>query len=139
MTYSVKPKPLLKADIGNLIRRLCIKIASSRHFDNFIMSCIVFNTIFMTLSWFDEPDYLASVIEIINYTFAAIFTIEAIIKIIAMKGSYFSDSWNIFDFSIVMITAIFLGLKAFEVSVSLGSGATILRALRISRILRLIK
>ena len=93
----------------------------------------------MTLSWFDEPDYLASVIEIINYTFAAIFTIEAIIKIIAMRGSYFSDSWNIFDFSIVMITAIFLGLKAFEVSVSLGSGATILRALRISRILRLIK
>ena len=103
------------------------------------MACIIINTLFMTLSWFDEPENLAPIIEVVNYTFAAIFTIEAIIKITAMKTSYFKESWNIFDFSIVMVTATLLGLKIFSIQVGIGSGATILRALRISRILRLIK
>jgi len=31
-----------------------------------------------------------------------IFTVEALIKIIAMKRNYFRDSWNIFDFIIVL-------------------------------------
>ena len=79
------------------------------------MACIIINTLFMTLSWFDEPENLAPIIEVVNYTFAAIFTIEAIIKITAMKTSYFKESWNIFDFSIVMVTATFLGLKIFSI------------------------
>ena len=38
---------------------------------------------------------------------------EAIIKIIAFKAQYFHESWNIFDFTIVAVTGIFLTLKIF--------------------------
>ena len=68
-----------------------------------------------------------------------IFTAEAVIKIIALKALYFRDSWNIFDFSIVSITLIMLVLKILNVEIPFGNGPTILRALRIGRILRLIK
>ena len=69
----------------------------------------------------------------------SIFTIEACIKLVAMKSLYFSDSWNNFDFTIVALTLIILGLKMAGIKVPFGNGPMILRALRIGRILRLIK
>ena len=104
-----------------------------------IMACIIINTIFMALVWFDEPDDLSYFIEIANYTFAAIFTLEAIIKIIAMRRHYFNESWNIFDFTIVAITFVFLMLKLCQIDIGIGSTASVLRILRIGRILRLAK
>ena len=74
-----------------------------------------------------------------NYIFMIIFTLEALIKLVALKRGYFSDSWNIFDFTIVALTLIMLGLKTTSINVQLGNGPMILRALRIGRILRLIK
>lgn len=68
-----------------------------------------------------------------------IFTLEAIIKIIAMKKLYFRDPWNIFDFTIVISTLVVLMLKALDVNIPFGNGPLILRALRIGRIFRLIK
>ena len=68
-----------------------------------------------------------------------IFTFEAIIKLIAMKKAYFSDSWNIFDFVIVFFTLIVLFLKLIGVNLGIGSLGLIMRALRIGRILRLLK
>ena len=64
---------------------------------------------------------------------------EAIIKLIALRKTYFEDSWNVFDFTIVVVTLIMLILKLFSIKVPFGNGPTILRALRIGRILRLIK
>ena len=65
------------------------------------MICIILNTCVLAINWFDEPK---SATEIINYVFMAIFTLEAILKIIAMKTAYFKDSWNLFDFTIVVLT-----------------------------------
>lgn len=103
------------------------------------MGCILLNTLVMALVWFDEPHELSQANEFLNYIFSAIFTLEAIIKLVAQKKMYFKDSWNIFDFTIVIFTLAILLLKALSINVQFGSGATILRALRIGRILRLIK
>lgn len=46
--------------------------------------------------------------DIINYIFSSIFAIEAIIKIIALRKTYFYDGWNIFDFFIVILTFVVL-------------------------------
>lgn len=81
------------------------------------MACILLNTVVMAMIWFDEPEALPDVIEILNYVFMAIFTIEAIIKIIALKGRYFKDSWNIFDFTIVAFTLIILLLKVASIPI----------------------
>ena len=96
------------------------------------------NTLIMTMVWFDEPKGKEIVLEILNYTFSGIFTIEAIIKLIALKKVYFHDSWNIFDFIIVVLTLIILILN-LTIGIEVGAGPTVLRALRIGRILRLIK
>ena len=103
------------------------------------MFCILMNTAVMALVWFDQPEELPNIFEIVNYIFMVIFTAEAIIKIVALRSLYFRDSWNIFDFNIVSVTLLMLLLNMFKVVIPFGNGPTILRALRIGRILRLIK
>ena len=75
----------------------------------------------------------------INYIFVTIFTIEAIVKIIAQKTDYFRDSWNIFDFTVVVATLIILILNWSGVGKNIEIMGTILRTLRIGRVFRLIK
>ena len=130
---------MITAGAGSCFRAKLIKIAQSRLFENFIMGCIMCNTVVMALIWFDEPEALPDTIQIINYIFLTIFTVEAIIKIIALKKDYFKDTWNKFDFTIVVFTLIILLMDVAQIPVKFGAGPTVLRALRIGRILRLIK
>lgn len=64
------------------------------------------NTAIMAITWYGEPPILANILDSINYAFAGIFTIEAILKIIALGCIYFKDGWNCFDFTIVCGTLI---------------------------------
>jgi len=86
-----------------------------------------------------QPQEIKDVLEIFNYAFIVIFTIEAILKIIAQKSLYFKDSWNLFDFSIVVGTIIILGLAWGGIGEDLEILGTILRTLRIGRVFRLVK
>jgi hypothetical protein len=63
----------------------------------------------MAINWFEAPTELMDILEYINYFFTAVFTLEAIIKIIGLgyKG-YFTKGWNVFDFFIVLISYITL-------------------------------
>ena len=65
------------------------------------------NSVFLSLRWYDYPETVVQVNDLSNIVFTAIFTLEAIIKIYAMKSAYFRDGWNTFDFGIVVITLIF--------------------------------
>ena len=121
------------------LRNICIKITMNKYFDRFIMFCIIINTVVLALKWFDEPDYMPKVTEIANYVFMVIFTLEAIMKIIAMKKLYFKDSWNVFDFVIVTLTLSILSLKLMSLDFGIDSTTSVLRCLRIGRILRLIR
>lgn len=84
------------------------------------------------------PKIVSDINEILNYVFAAIFTIEAIIKITAFGKLYFKDNWNVFDFIIVVGTAIAIILSN-SISIAIGPQTSILRAFRIGRVFRLIK
>ena len=77
--------------------------------------------------------------DIVNYVFTAIFTVEAIIKIIAYGKGYFQQGWNVFDFLIVVISYITLIIGVVSSSSIGPKQATIARAFRIGRIFRLIK
>jgi hypothetical protein len=83
---------------------------------------------------------MISILESINYFFTAVFTLEAIVKIIGLgpKG-YFTKGWNVFDFIIVIISYVTL-IIGLTVSGTFGpKQATVARAFRIGRIFRLIK
>ena len=138
MSYSVKPA-LKNVHVGSVFRDFCIDIVNHKAFDGFIMGCIIGNTIVLAIKWYIMPLWVIQVIEIVNYVFMVIFTLEAILKIAAMRGNYFKDSWNLFDFTVVVLTAVILGITWLGVGGNLGVTSTILRSLRIGRIFRLVK
>lgn len=105
----------------------------------FIMLCIMGNTAILAFNWYMQPEYFLGPIEVINYTFMIIFTIEAVVKIIAQRSLYFKDSWNLFDFTVVFFTIVILGINWAGVGENLEILGTILRTLRIGRVFRLIK
>lgn len=47
------------------------------------------------------PGYLLG-LTISNYIFTAIFGVEAVLKLIAFRKSYFNSDWNKFDFVVVI-------------------------------------
>uniref|UniRef100_A0A1I8I8L5 Ion_trans domain-containing protein n=1 Tax=Macrostomum lignano TaxID=282301 RepID=A0A1I8I8L5_9PLAT len=68
-----------------------------------------------------------------NLFFTATFAIEAFSKLIGMRPAvYFLDGWNIFDFSIVLLSLVELPLQNVQ-------GLSILRAFRLLRVFKLAK
>ena len=95
------------------------------------------NSICLSITWFDEPDELVTVMEQINIGFTLIYTVEMLIKLFAFKSAYFKDGWNTFDFLIVLFAWIgLISLLVFKVQV--GALATVVRSFRILRVLKLI-
>ena len=139
MSYRAKPIFKVKTGTGNSIRDFCIKVTSARSFETVVMMAIIVNTLVLSMRWFGQSDEMVMVLEFINFSFNILFTIEAIVKIIALKKGYFRDPWNNFDFTIVALTYIFLVLKYTGLVSGWSSTTTILRCLRMGRILRLIK
>jgi hypothetical protein len=73
-----------------------------------------------------------------NYIFAIIFTLESIIKTIALGKAYFADNWNRFDFCVVVATLIGIILDETAVT-AVGAKATLVRAFRVARIFRIVQ
>jgi hypothetical protein len=93
---------------GSACRDLFIKIVEHWLFDGFIMACIIGNTFVLMIKWYAMSDAVINVITNINYAFMAIFTIEAVLKVYALRRNYFRVAWNIFDFIVVIGTIMVL-------------------------------
>ncbi|KRX80626.1 Voltage-dependent calcium channel type A subunit alpha-1 [Trichinella sp. T6] len=75
------------------------KMVVSTPFEYFIMAMICLNTIILMMSYYQEPPAYRAVLRYLNSTLTAVFTVEAILKILAFGvRNYFKDGWNIFDF-----------------------------------------
>ena len=62
-----------------------------------------------------------------------------ILKLIALKGEYFSSNWNIFDMTIVISADAGILMDFYGVNKKFSTIITILRALRILRVVRLLR
>lgn len=99
----------------------------------FITLCIVVNTLFMALDHYDMDREMEKVLKSGNYFFTATFGIEATMKLIAMSPKfYFQEGWNIFDFIIVALSLLELGLEGVQ-------GLSVLRSFRLLRVFKLAK
>jgi voltage-dependent calcium channel L type alpha-1D len=105
-------------------------------FEWFILYCILTNTLCMAMNYFGQEHLYGKFLDNMNLLFAAIFTLEAMVKIIALRQRYFADSWNQYDFFIVLGTNAGLIYRWVEGS-NVGLTITIFRTFRIARILRL--
>ncbi|CAF1587688.1 unnamed protein product, partial [Adineta ricciae] len=99
----------------------------------FITICIVLNTLFMALDQPGQSEKMTRVLTIGNYIFTSIFTVESILKIIALTpGKFYRNGWNVFDFLIVTVSLIELGLANVK-------GLSVLRSFRLLRVFKLAK
>nr|XP_045613229.1 sodium channel protein para-like isoform X8 [Procambarus clarkii] len=99
----------------------------------FITLCIVVNTLFMAMDHYGMNDGFSNFLQMGNYFFTATFTIECFLKIIAMSPKYYlQEGWNIFDFIIVFLSLLELGLANV-------SGLSVLRSFRLLRVFKLAK
>ncbi|CAM9558144.1 unnamed protein product [Chrysoparadoxa australica] len=120
------------------VGKFCFRLISNSKFDNFVMACIALNTIVIAMDHFGQSDAMRRFGETANAVFGSLFALEALVKIIVLKGAYFKDKWNRFDFFIVVGTEVGLILQ-FSTSYEYGSVATLMRTFRLGRILRLVR
>ena len=137
------------------VRQGCAKLALSRWFDMFILLVIVVACILLALdqpatcgvyaplypypvpTWSGEA---CNALEQVDVAVTVIFTVEALVKIIAFgfvqhEGSYLRDPWNVLDFVVVILSLVSVGTGG---SAQLGAFKS-LRALRAFRALRLVR
>ena len=132
--------------LDNPLRRWCMWTSESPWFDNFILAAIVANALILCQM---EPLKLEgrgctgvdsasrggnNIIDDTELVFTTIFTLEAIIKIIAMgflldDTSYLKDGWNVLDFTVVVVSLL-------SNLPGMGSNVSALRVIRVLRPLR---
>lgn len=113
------------------------KIADNKSFQAFIIFVILVAGVVVGIQTYKEKvAHIEHVLNLIDFIIILIFTVEIAIKMLA-EGSkpwkYFSDAWNIFDFSIVAVCYL-----AFIVPTIDASFIAVLRLARILRVFRLV-
>ncbi|KAG8197669.1 hypothetical protein JTE90_001597 [Oedothorax gibbosus] len=99
----------------------------------FITLCIVVNTLFMAMDHHNMDSSFEKFLNYGNYFFTATFAIEAGFKLISLSPKfYFCEGWNIFDFIIVALSLLELGLEGVQ-------GLSVLRSFRLLRVFKLAK
>ena len=132
--------------LDNPLRQLCMRLSENQMFDNFILVAILANAIILCQM---EPLKMEgrgctgvdstsaggnAVIEDTEIMFTVIFTLECVVKVIAMgflldDSSYLKDGWNVMDFLVVLVSLVSL-------IPGLGSNVSALRVIRVLRPLR---
>ncbi|NXA63319.1 SCN5A protein, partial [Mohoua ochrocephala] len=130
---SKKPqKPIPRP--SNAFLGLLFDIVSHKAFDITIVIFICLNMIVMMAE--NSQKGTKDVLNKINYFFVAVFTAECVTKILALRQYYFGSGWNVFDFSVVVLSIVSLGVS--EVFRTFFS-PTVLRTLRLARIGRILR
>ena len=92
--------------VTNPFRNRIIQVVTvNPWFDRFILFVILMNCMFLAMD--TEVDIITQNSEIIDQLFLYIYSIEALLKIIAMgffmrPHSYLRDGWNVLDFVVVI-------------------------------------
>jgi hypothetical protein len=104
-------------------------------FDLFILIVIFINTFILVLKWPNMSPNFQQFVDVTNEICTGVFIVEAVLKLIAFGKNYFKDSWNVFDFVIVVGSLIFISptFKRQKKTV------TMIRAFRIGRAFKLFK
>ena len=112
---------------------LCKRIAQSSSFDRIIIALILFTALIIGIEAFPQwmNEQRSNVFEFCHKFILAAFIVEAIIKIIAESPrpwNYFKSGWNIFDFSLIVLSLLPLDSEF----------ALLGRVFRLLRVLRLV-
>ncbi|XP_063241050.1 sodium channel protein 60E-like [Bacillus rossius redtenbacheri] len=106
------------------------KVVRDPLFDLLITLCIVLNTMFLAMEHHGMSESVRQALDIGNKVFTSIFSLECFLKLLALSKEYFACGWNIFDLIIVSASLL-------DLSFELVDGLSVLRGLRLLRVLKL--
>nr|XP_012611850.1 sodium channel protein type 5 subunit alpha isoform X4 [Microcebus murinus] len=125
------PRPL------NKYQGFIFDIVTKQAFDVTIMFLICLNMVTMMVETDDQSPEKVSILTKINLLFVAIFTGECIIKMAALRHYYFTNSWNIFDFVVVILSIV--GTVLSDIIQKYFFSPTLFRVIRLARIGRILR
>ena len=116
------------------IKATCKSIAASRWFELSIMIVIIINSVLIGVQTYTDN----ATIKLVQQIILGIFTIEILIRFIAADSmrSFFTDGWNVFDLTLVLIGYIPDNLVP---NAQMMMGLRVLRVFRVLRLLRAAK
>lgn len=113
------------------VKQICSKVTTNRAFEIAITIVILVNSFLIGVETYTSNN----TIQLIQTTLLGVFTAEILMRYMAADSnrSFFTEGWNIFDLSLVLIGYIPEDLVAD------ASVATAFRVLRVFRVLRLLR
>lgn len=90
----------------NTFQGFLFDLVSKQAFDIIIMLLIILNMVTMMVETDEQSPGIEFILYYINLAFIVIFTSECTLKILALRCYYFTVSWNIFDFVVVILSIV---------------------------------
>uniref|UniRef100_A0A4W6E123 Voltage-dependent L-type calcium channel subunit alpha n=1 Tax=Lates calcarifer TaxID=8187 RepID=A0A4W6E123_LATCA len=135
--YALKAQPIKIYIPKNPSQLKFWKIINSSQFEYVMFVLILGNTLTLAVQHYEQSKLFTSIMDILNMIFTVVFTIEMIIKLLALRAHhYFIDPWNSFDALIVVGSVLDIAVSEFSVR---ESGKVSITFFRLFRVLRLVK
>uniref|UniRef100_A0A3Q3NP68 Voltage-dependent L-type calcium channel subunit alpha n=1 Tax=Mastacembelus armatus TaxID=205130 RepID=A0A3Q3NP68_9TELE len=138
--YALKAQPIKIYIPKNPSQLKFWKIINSSQFEYIMFVLILGNTLTLAIQHYEQSKLFTSIMDILNMIFTVVFTIEMIIKLLALRAHhYFIDPWNSFDALIVVGSVLDIAVSEFSGGGKGESGKVSITFFRLFRVLRLVK
>ncbi|XP_062304557.1 voltage-dependent T-type calcium channel subunit alpha-1G [Osmerus eperlanus] len=108
-------------------------VVNSRYFNRGIMIAILINTLSMGIEHHQQPEELTLILEVSNMVFTSVFSLEMLLKLLALGPcGYLTNPYNTFDSVVVIISVC-------EIAGQADGGLSVLRTFRLLRVLKLVR
>ncbi|XP_057316452.1 cation channel sperm-associated protein 1-like isoform X3 [Hydractinia symbiolongicarpus] len=135
-----KPQLSKLPDNASKFRIFIFKMIDSKVFGAAILCVILVNTVILIIQTDEEISVRGGwYFSVIDNVFLAIYIVELILKLYALRWSYFKTGWNVMDFSIVVFTTSDFLLPLIVQNVGSFDVAAIFRLLRMFRAIRALR
>uniref|UniRef100_A0A672LTQ9 Voltage-dependent L-type calcium channel subunit alpha n=1 Tax=Sinocyclocheilus grahami TaxID=75366 RepID=A0A672LTQ9_SINGR len=133
--YALKAQPLKLYIPKNPVQYKFWSIINSTGFEYIMFVLILLNTVTLAVQHYDQSKFFSYVMDILNMVFTGLFTVEMIIKLMALRlRHYFIDAWNSFDALIVVGSVVDIVVTDSE-----DSSRVSITFFRLFRVMRLVK
>uniref|UniRef100_UPI0037E91EBE sodium channel protein type 4 subunit alpha B-like n=1 Tax=Semicossyphus pulcher TaxID=241346 RepID=UPI0037E91EBE len=110
-------------------------LVTSQWFEVFMVVVICLSVVVMMVETDKQSEQKDDILYWFSFTFFILFLIEFILKIIALRCHYFTSSWNILDF--VVLVVYFLGMFIMDLVEKYFVSPALFNVLRLARIARI--
>uniref|UniRef100_A0A8B9LMM5 Voltage-dependent L-type calcium channel subunit alpha n=1 Tax=Astyanax mexicanus TaxID=7994 RepID=A0A8B9LMM5_ASTMX len=147
--YALKAQPLKLYIPKNPVQYKFWSMINSTGFEYIMFVLILLNTVTLAVQHYEQSKLFSYVMDILNMVFTGLFTIEMIVKLLALRlRHYFMDAWNSFDALIVVGSVVDIVVTEFSVSLrtlicaletTTDSSRVSITFFRLFRVMRLVK